>query len=321
MRDYQAVWNAALEAVASERPELIVWTGQRCTQEADFLRRPYPPLADAYVERNRHIVDAVTATMVSSEFSGTPVALPPETATPAAFTPITPRRVLDTRKAGVSTGEEGVLSVDLSSVITADATAVAVNLTTTGTSQGGFFTAFDCATNQPNVSHLNHAAQQDRGGFAIIPMPRSSELCVYSYADSHVIVDLQGSFSPTATLQFAPSTLSEFSIPAEPAGRRRRILRVHVAQGVAAASMTLTVIGGDAPGFLTTYPCTATIPDVSNVNYLQGEPVAGSAYVPLADGELCIYTSSSVDVIVDLTGTFSETAPLRFASSPSSITR
>ena len=316
-RDYQAVWNAALEAVASERPELIVWDWATLYAGGGFPSGDRIHLSrDAYVERNRHIVDAVTATMVSSEFSGTPVALPPETATPAAFTPIAPRRVLDTRKAGVSTGEEGVLSVDLSSVITADATAVAVNLTTTGTSHGGFFTAFDCATNRPNVSHLNHAAQQDRGGFAIIPMPRSSDLCVYSYADSHVIVDLQGSFSPTATLQFAPSTPQRI-LDTRRTGRATagEPLRVQVAQGVAAASMTLTVIGGDAPGFLTTYPCTATIPDVSNVNYLQGEPVAGSAYVPLADGELCIYTSSSVDVIVDLTGTFSETAPLRFASS------
>ena len=104
------MWNAALEAVASERPELIVWDWATLYAGGGFPSGDRIHLSrDAYVERNRHIVDAVTATMVSSEFSGTPVALPPETATPAAFTPITPRRVLDTRKAGVSTGEEGVL--------------------------------------------------------------------------------------------------------------------------------------------------------------------------------------------------------------------
>ena len=316
-RDYQAVWNAALEAVAAERPELIVWDWATLYAGGGFPSGDRIHLSrDAYVERNRHIVDAVTATMVSSEFSGTSVALPPETATPAAFTPITPRRVLDTRRSGVSSGDEGVVSVDLSSIVDSDATAVAVNLTTTGTSQGGFFTAFDCTTTRPDVSHLNHAAQQDRGGFAIIPMPRSRQLCVYSYADSHVIVDLQGTFSPTAPLQFSPSTPQRL-LDTRRIGRATvgEPLRVQVAQNVAAASVTLTVVGADEPGFLTAYPCAAAIPDVSNVNYLEGEPVAGAAYVPLADGELCISTSSSVDVIVDLTGTFSETAPLRFVSS------
>ena len=54
---------------------------------------------------------------------------------------------------------------------------------------------------------------------------------------------------------------------------------------------------------------------VNSINFLIDEPVAGSAFVPLTDGDLCIVTSSSVDVIVDLNGTFSGDAPLRFVSS------
>lgn len=315
-RDYQAVWNAALAAVAAERPELIVWDWASLYAGGGFPSGDRIHLSpNAYVERNRHIAEAVTATMVATEFSGSPVALPTETGAPAGFSPITPRRVLDTRRSGISTGAEGVVSVDLTSVVTTDATAVAINLTTTGTSENGFFTAFDCATNRPDVSHLNHAAHQDRGGFAIIPIPTSRELCIYSYADSHVIVDLQGSFSPNASLQFETSTPQRL-LDTRKTGRANvgEPLRVLVSTQASAANVTLTVVGADEPGFLTAYPCTEAVPDVSNVNYLASEPVAGSAFVPLAAGELCIYTSSSVDVIVDLTGTFSETAPLRFTS-------
>lgn len=315
-RDYQAVWNSALDDVAALRPELIVWDWATLYAGGGFPSGDRIHLSrDGYVERNRHIAEAATAIMASTEFSGQSVALPQRTGTPSAFTPISPRRMLDTRRSGVSTGDEGVASVDLSSVVDDDVTAIAINLTTTGTSRGGFFTAFDCATNRPDVSHLNHAAQQDRGGFAIVPMPRSRELCVYSYADSHVIVDLQGSFSPTASLQFAPLTPKRI-LDTRRTGRATAgdSLRVEIAQDVTAASVTLTVVGADEPGFLTAYPCMSSPPDVSNVNYLVGEPVAGSAYVPLASGDLCIYTSTSVDVIVDLTGTFSETAPLRYTS-------
>lgn len=315
-RDYQAVWNAALNAVAAERPELIVWDWATLFAGGGFQSGDRVHLSrESYIERNRHIAAAVSATMVSTTFSGQSVALPAPTGTPAAFAPVTPKRMLDTRRSGVSTGDEGVVSVDLSSVVDQSTTAIAINLTTTGTTTGGFFTAFDCATSKPDVSHLNHSAQQDRGGFAIVSMPMSTELCVFSYADSHVIVDLQGSFSATASLQFEPSTPRRL-LDTRQTGHsvRDEPLRVQVSPDATAASVTLTVVGADAPGFLTAYPCASTIPDVSNVNYLVGEPVAGSAYVPLASGELCIYTSSSVDVLVDLTGTFSESAPLRFTS-------
>lgn len=316
-RDYQEVWNTALNDVAAARPELIVWDWASLYAGGGFPSGDRIHLSpDGYRERNRHIAEAATAMMVSTTLSGKHVALPNESGNPAAFSPVTPIRVLDTRRIGTTFGNEGVVRVDLQGLVPVDTTAVAVNLTTTGTSQSGFFTAFDCATTKPDVSHLNHAPQQDRGGFAIISMPASHELCVYSYADSHVIIDLQGSFSPAASLGFEPMTPARI-LDTRRTGRPEIFspLRVPVSPTALVASVTLTVVGADEPGFLTAYPCAGMVPDVSNVNYLTDEPVAGSAFVPLTDGDLCIVTSSSVDVIVDLNGTFSDDAPLRFVSS------
>jgi hypothetical protein len=70
--------------------------------------------------------------------------------------------------------------------------------------------------------------------------------------------------------------------------------------------VNVTATGASAPGFLTAHPCGAAVPNVSNVNFGVDEPVAGAAYVTTGGaGAICVTTSSDVDVIVDLTGTFS----------------
>ena len=316
-RDYQAVWNTALGDVSAARPELIVWDWATLYAGGGFPSGDRIHLSpDGYRERNRQIAESATAVLVQTVLSGESVPLPSESGLASAFSPITPQRVLDTRISGGTTGDAGIASVDLGGIIPMDATAVAVNLTATGSTDIGFFTAFDCATNRRIVSHLNFLAHQDRGGFAIIALPASQTLCIYSHSDSHVIVDLQGSFSTSASLSFSPLTPSRI-LDTRITGRPRsnNEFRVPVPANGDVASVTLTVVGADEPGFLSAYPCADAIPFISNVNYLTGEPVAGSAFVPLTDGEFCIVTSSSVDVIVDLNGTFSEDSPLRFVSS------
>ena len=55
------------------------------------------------------------------------------------------------------------------------------------------------------------------------------------------------------------------------------------------------------------------MPNVSNVNFGPTEPVAGSAFVPTSDDDtICVAASTSVDVIVDITGSFTAGAGLRF---------
>jgi hypothetical protein len=52
---------------------------------------------------------------------------------------------------------------------------------------------------------------------------------------------------------------------------------------------------------------------VSNVNFGPLEPVAGAAFVPVSPGgTICVASSTAVDVIVDVTGTFSATGSLAF---------
>ena len=65
----------------------------------------------------------------------------------------------------------------------------------------------------------------------------------------------------------------------------------------------ITVVGPSAPGFVTIYPCSAQVPDVSVLNHAAGQTVANNAIATLsAQGEVCVYTYAAADIIIDVTG-------------------
>ncbi len=65
----------------------------------------------------------------------------------------------------------------------------------------------------------------------------------------------------------------------------------------------ITIVGPDAPGFATIYPCTTRVPDASVLNHAAGQTVANSAIATLSPrGEVCVYTFAAADILVDVTG-------------------
>jgi hypothetical protein len=58
---------------------------------------------------------------------------------------------------------------------------------------------------------------------------------------------------------------------------------------------------GDA-GYLTTYNCTSSRPEVSTLGYRPGTVVANQAFVPLSNGQMCLYSMSDTDVVIDING-------------------
>lgn len=75
--------------------------------------------------------------------------------------------------------------------------------------------------------------------------------------------------------------------------------------GAAAVAVNVTAVGPDTEGYLTTYPCTPTAPDVSTVNFAAGGIVPNHTVVPLdATGGFCVVASTAVDVLIDVFGAF-----------------
>ena len=112
------------------------------------------------------------------------------------------------------------------------------------------------------------------------------------------------------------------------------VLRVNVAgtagvpADVSAAALNVTAVGPDSGGYLTVFPCSATPPTTSTVNFAARRDIANSTIATLTvDGDVCVYSSTSTDVIVDITGWFSAhaatgmsvTAPRRLADTRSGL--
>jgi hypothetical protein len=69
--------------------------------------------------------------------------------------------------------------------------AVVANLTVTGSTGNGFATAFDCTT-QPDTSTTNHFVGTTRPNETVTNLSRTGQLCVFTLAEVHVIIDIVG---------------------------------------------------------------------------------------------------------------------------------
>jgi hypothetical protein len=78
-----------------------------------------------------------------------------------------------------------------------------------------------------------------------------------------------------------------------------------VAESTTAVALNVTVTEPDGEGFLTVFPCDQSLPKASNLNYVAGETVPNLVNVKLSvTGAVCLYSSRTTHVVVDLMGTF-----------------
>jgi SpoIID/LytB domain protein len=75
--------------------------------------------------------------------------------------------------------------------------------------------------------------------------------------------------------------------------------------GVTAVALNITATRALQSGFLTVYPCGVSQPDASNVNFVPGADRANMATARVGvGGQVCIYSSAEVDIIVDVLGSY-----------------
>jgi hypothetical protein len=315
--EMQQAWNQALQIVAAERPNLTLWdwptilASSGIQISADHTHLPGPT---QYTARSVLIADDVTTRMAPSRHVGTEV-VPPVGGASYTYLPANPLRLIDTRETGGRVAAGGTLTVDLSvlapTVVGSDAAAVAINVTAADPGAAGYLTVWPCGAGRPLASSVNFLAGQARGAQATTLLGPGRTLCVFSNAATDVVVDLQGVFVPTSGLLFDPIT-PDRKLDTRITGRASQHI-IQAPPGAAAVAATLTVTDATTPGFLAAYPCSGSIPSVSNVNWQAGETVAGAVFVPVAaDGTFCVFTNTPADVIVDVTGVFSSSNDLRF---------
>ena len=79
--------------------------------------------------------------------------------------------------------------------VPAGAMAIAANLTSTGSLDPGYLTAFASGLAQPATSNLNFTAGRDIAGGALVGLSAGGALEVLASRPTHVIIDVNGYFT------------------------------------------------------------------------------------------------------------------------------
>jgi uncharacterized protein YkwD len=101
---------------------------------------------------------------------------------------------LGMRGAGVTT----VLAVAGRGGVPADAGAVTLNVTSTGSVGAGFATVYPCGAPRPDTSNINFAAGSTVANAVTSKVGADGTVCIYTDAATHLIVDVNGYFPRSA---------------------------------------------------------------------------------------------------------------------------
>ncbi len=246
----------------------------------------------------------------------------------SAYHPLSPSRVLDTRK-GIGTkgvvapvpasGAQPVAIEGVGSIPAAGVTAVALNITVTNAKAGGYVTAFADGTSRPTASNLNFSAGQTVPNMAIVPIGSDGKIDLYngSGGTTDLIADVAGYYGQGSGVGMEPLGAGAARIldtrngtgtakAPIPAGGTLNFSSDWLT-GLSAIVLNVTIANPKAGGYLTVYPDGLTRPTASNLNFNPGQPIANQVVVPVgADGKINFYNGSggATDVVADVLGLF-----------------
>jgi hypothetical protein len=247
---------------------------------------------------------------------------------PAAFNPMSPLRVLDTRTTGQTLAENGSLTLTLGgSGVPDNATAVTLNVTVTNTSAPGFLTLYPMGTGIPIASNLNWIPGETVANLVQVALGLNRSIVIYNSAGStDVVADLEGYFAPPIGgtkgqfVALPPDRITDTRTGSGRPNEARTLgpggtLDVQVggvggvpASGIEAVVLNATVTNTTAAGYLTAYPKGLTLPLASNLNWTLGTTVPNRLVITVgAGGVISFYNSDgNTDLIVDVNGYFTD---------------
>ena len=260
---------------------------------------------------------------------GDALPLPPSgTTKPTSFVPLTPIRVLDTRSGIGATGPvTGGDTVHLplagaNGIPSLGVAAVAMNITVTEPTSGGYISVGPSGQPTPAVSNLNFSRGLTVPNAVVAPLGADGAISLFnSTGASHLIGDVVGYFATNAPAGFKPLTparMLDTRTGGRPIGPNETLtFQVSGQNGVVAdataAVLNVTVTSPSASGYLTVWPSGVARPTASSLNFTAGQTVPNLVVAPIgADGKVNIYNAIGTShVIVDVSGCFSPTSPAR----------
>ncbi|MFC1417876.1 right-handed parallel beta-helix repeat-containing protein [Streptacidiphilus cavernicola] len=260
-----------------------------------------------------------------------------EQGTGAAYAPLSPKRVLDTRSAvGVHTttpvAPGGAVTIDLRGAkqIPAGAEGVALNVTVTGGSASGTlkvtpthpFDGGGYSTTIAKVAVSNLTWTKGQSVANLVTVPAGADTVTFTNVSSgtvHVVADLEGYFSETAANGYTAATpvrvldtRAAKGVPGtKPVGSGATVAlplggKYGIPASATAVVLNVTVTAPKTAGYLTVYPDGIARPTASNIDFAAGQTIPNLVVVPVHNGKVDFYNhSAGVHVVADLAGYFS----------------
>jgi hypothetical protein len=268
----------------------------------------------------------------------------------SSYVAISPTRILDTRK-GVGAAKaqiksNGSINVTVAGAngIPADATAVAVNLTSVDSTKNGLITAYPAGQSLPGVSNLNYPAGSATANMAILPIGTNGQVTFEnsSTGPTDLLADVAGYYTADSTVAGA-SAYIPFPAPIRLFDSRNNendaLLDSTVlgypsplatdtsyplplsssTQPITTAVFNATVVSPTGNGYLAFYPFAPSQPakpSTSNLNYRTGQTIPNAVFVSPSsiedtnfgaeDGAVYLGGDGTAQVILDWFGYFAQ---------------
>jgi len=228
-------------------------------------------------------------------------------ATTAKYSPVTPKRVYDTRpSSGFAANETRNISVTAAGV-PAGATAAVVNLTAVGATSNGWLTLSGSSTSIINYS----SSGQSIANLAFAPVV-GGNITVTASSATHVIVDVVGFVGSTGTLNYYPITPARLIGPMPMGAGGYVDLTITGVAGIpstaGAVMANVTGSGATLSTWINAYPKGATIPAPipSTVNVQPGAANANHSIVQPGTSNQARVTNANglVNMYFDVEGYF-----------------
>ena len=256
---------------------------------------------------------------------------PPPAVETSGFTSVRPDRLLDTRTGEggsrrIPAGGQIALQVSGRGGVPVGATAAVISVVAVDPSGAGFLTAFPCTPTRPTASTVNFVAGQIVANTTIATLSASGQLCIYAHNTTDVVIDVTGwlgrdtgsKFNPYGPTRIMDTRSGLGGAVRLPAGATVQLALPTVPAGATAVALNVTSDGASGPGFATVYPCAVGLPRTATVNFVAGDTRPNNTIVGIGGG-VCIYSMTSTEIIVDLTGYFASTGLSYLPTTPTRL--
>jgi hypothetical protein len=313
-------WNAALDQVAAERPNLVLWDWPTALATANppitvDLANVHPVSGVEYVKRSTLINEHVSRQMGAARYDGPRQTLPSTLYPGLQYQPVGGGVAFHSATSGVVAGGSTV-TIDPGDLpgIPADARAAVVTIGAWGSAAPGFLTMHPCDQPRPTSSSLNYRAAAQRFGQTIGALSATRTMCVYTSATANVAVFVHGYFVDGTAQRFTP--VAPIRVANTKQTGRQALVQVPVPAGAEAVAVNVTVGGPSTGGGVQVFPCNDL--DVYPAIFAFGANETTGMHVIVetsAASTICVQVNADAqlaDVYVDLTGTFSPGGALEY---------